>query len=83
MFSNTVLPGSRAPWYALMIVLAVVIAVIGHDLLHTVQRWLTYVMISVFAVLTVAALGTQLCFALALRARRLAALRDPAAAPAE
>jgi DHA1 family bicyclomycin/chloramphenicol resistance-like MFS transporter len=35
------------------------------------------------AVLTVAALGTQLCFALALRARRLAALRDPAAAPAE
>ena len=54
---NTVLPGSRAPWYAL-IVLAVVIAVIGHDLLHTVQRWLTYVMISVFAVLTVAALMT-------------------------
>lgn len=53
---NTVLPGNRAPWYALMIILAVVIAVIGHDLLHTVQRWLTYVMISVFAVLTVAAL---------------------------
>lgn len=53
---NTVLPGHRAPWYALMIILAVVIAVIGHDLLHTVQRWLTYVMISVFAVLTVAAL---------------------------
>ena len=52
---NTVLPGNRAPWYALMILLAVVIAVIGHDLLHTVQRWLTYVMISVFAVLTVAA----------------------------
>lgn len=52
---NTVLPGNRAPWYALMIILAVVIAVIGHDLLHTVQRWLTYVMISVFAVLTVAA----------------------------
>lgn len=52
---NTVLPGNRAPWYALMIILAVVIAVIGHNLLHTVQRWLTYVMISVFAVLTVAA----------------------------
>ncbi|MFP3518841.1 efflux RND transporter periplasmic adaptor subunit, partial [Pseudomonas sp. SIMBA_077] len=33
-------------------------AVIGHDLLHTVQRWLTYVMISVFAVLTVSALLT-------------------------
>jgi purine-cytosine permease-like protein len=27
---NTVLPGSQAPWYALMIVLAVVIAVISH-----------------------------------------------------
>lgn len=53
---NTVIPGSRAPWYALMIILAVVIAVIGHDLLHTVQRWLTYVMISVFAILTVAAI---------------------------
>ncbi|QOY71198.1 cytosine permease [Pseudomonas sp. OST1909] len=53
---NTVLPGERAPWYALMIILAVIIAVVGHDLLHTIQRWLTYVMISVFAVLTVAAL---------------------------
>lgn len=53
---NTVLPGERAPWYALMIILAVIIAVVGHDLLHTVQRWLTYVMISVFTVLTVAAL---------------------------
>ena len=53
---NTVLPGDRAPWYALMIILAVIIAVVGHDLLHTIQRWLTYVMISVFAVLTVAAL---------------------------
>ena len=53
---NTVLPGERAPWYALMIILAVIIAVVGHDLLHTLQRWLTYVMISVFTVLTVAAL---------------------------
>ncbi|SEQ68387.1 cytosine permease [Pseudomonas sp. NFPP19] len=55
---NTVIPGPRAPWYTLMIAVAVLIAVIGHDLLHTVQRWLTYVMISVFAVLTVSALLT-------------------------
>ncbi|MFJ2337108.1 purine-cytosine permease family protein [Pseudomonas protegens] len=55
---NTVMPGARAPWYTLMIAVAVLIAVIGHDLLHTVQRWLTYVMISVFAVLTVSALLT-------------------------
>ncbi|KAF0867278.1 cytosine permease [Pseudomonas sp. LD120] len=55
---NTVIPGARAPWYTLMIAVAVLIAVVGHDLLHTVQRWLTYVMISVFAVLTVSALLT-------------------------
>jgi purine-cytosine permease-like protein len=55
---NTVIPGARAPWYTLMIAVAVLIAVIGHDLLHTVQRWLTYVMISVFAVLTISALLT-------------------------
>ncbi|MCE4057628.1 purine-cytosine permease family protein [Pseudomonas sp. Au-Pse12] len=55
---NTVIPGARAPWYTLMIAVAVLIAVVGHDLLHTVQRWLTYVMISVFAVLTLSALLT-------------------------
>ncbi|WP_430447187.1 MAG: purine-cytosine permease family protein [Pseudomonas piscis] len=55
---NTVIPGARAPWYSLMIAIAVLIAVVGHDLLHSVQRWLTYVMISVFAVLTVSALMT-------------------------
>ena len=55
---NTVLPGVRAPWYLLLILVAVLLAIIGHDLLHTVQRWLTYVMISVFGVLTVSALMT-------------------------
>lgn len=55
---NTVIPGARAPWYLLMIAVAVLIAVIGHDLLHAVQRWLTYVMITVFGVLTVSALLT-------------------------
>lgn len=55
---NTVLPGSRTPWYLAMIAVAVVIAVIGHDLLHNVQRWLTYVMITVFGVLTISALLT-------------------------
>lgn len=55
---HTVIPGATAPWYLAMIAVAMVIAVIGHDLLHTVQRWLTYVMISVFAVLTLSALLT-------------------------
>lgn len=36
--------------------MAVLLAIVGHDLLHTVQRWLTYVMIAVFGVLTVSAL---------------------------
>ncbi|MBN0189347.1 cytosine permease, partial [Pseudomonas aeruginosa] len=53
---NTVLPGHRAPWYVLLIGVAVLLAIVGHDLLHTVQRWLTYVMIAVFGVLTVSAL---------------------------
>ena len=52
---NTVLPGHRAPWYVLLIGVAVLLAIVGHDLLHTVQRWLTYVMIAVFGVLTVGA----------------------------
>jgi hypothetical protein len=43
---NTVLPGSQAPWYALMIARR---GDCGDQptYLHTVQRWLTYVMISV------------------------------------
>ncbi|HGM6968079.1 TPA: cytosine permease [Pseudomonas aeruginosa] len=53
---NTVLPGHRASWYVLLIGVAVLLAIVGHDLLHTVQRWLTYVMIAVFGVLTVSAL---------------------------
>lgn len=53
---TTVLPGSDAFWYALLIAVAVVIAVVGHDLLHTVQRWLTYLLIGVFGLLTLAAL---------------------------
>ena len=55
---NTVIPGARTPWYVAMIAVAVLIAVIGHDLLHAVQRWLTYVMITVFGILTVSALLT-------------------------
>ena len=31
-------------------------AVVGHDLLHFVQRWLTYLLIAVFAILTVGAI---------------------------
>ncbi|MGE8070462.1 purine-cytosine permease family protein [Serratia ureilytica] len=49
------MPGHRLPWYALLIAVAVLLAIVGHDMLHAVQRWLTYVMMAVFGVLTVGA----------------------------
>lgn len=49
---NTVLPGARTPWYVLLVGLAVLLAIVGHDLLHAVQRWLTWLMIAVFGALT-------------------------------
>ncbi|MEU1601332.1 cytosine permease [Streptomyces sp. NPDC005708] len=54
---QTVLPGGTTLWYALLIGLAIVLAVVGHDLLHVVQRWLTYLLIVVFGVLTVGAIA--------------------------
>jgi nucleobase:cation symporter-1, NCS1 family len=46
-------PGSRWPWYAAIVLVQATIAVVGYDMIHLVQRWLTYVLILVFAVLTV------------------------------
>ena len=43
-------------WYPVLIALSIVIAVIGHDLLHVIQRWLTYLLVVVFAILTVVAI---------------------------
>ncbi|MEV5936823.1 cytosine permease [Streptomyces sp. NPDC052079] len=48
------LPGEKI-WYVVLAVVAVVIAVVGHDLLHTVQRYFSYLTITIFAVVTVAA----------------------------
>jgi NCS1 nucleoside transporter family len=53
-----VLPGGKLIFYPLLIAVSIVIAVVGHDLLHFVQRWLTYVLIAVFAILTVVAIVT-------------------------
>jgi len=55
---RTFLPGGKLFWYPLLIVVAVAIAIVGHDLLHTVQRWLTYLLIAAFAVLTIGAIAT-------------------------
>ncbi len=44
-------------WYPVIIAVSIVIAVVGHDLLHFVQRWLTYLLVAVFAILTIAAVS--------------------------
>ena len=51
-----VLPGAPGCGTPILIVLAVALAVVGYDLLHFVQRWLTYLLIAVFGVLTIGAL---------------------------
>ncbi|MFI6601478.1 alpha/beta fold hydrolase [Nonomuraea sp. NPDC050536] len=53
---SMVLPGPPLMWGALVVVLATLLAVVGHDLLHGVLRWLSYLVGPVFVVLTVLAL---------------------------
>lgn len=48
-----VLPGGPWFWYPVLALVSIAIAVVGHDLLHFVQRWLTYVLIVFFGVFTV------------------------------
>ncbi|MFJ9990622.1 purine-cytosine permease family protein [Pseudomonas putida] len=54
---SPLLPGPASFWQGGLLAVALLIAMVGHDLLHTVQRWLTYVLIAVFGWLTVTALG--------------------------
>jgi len=51
-----VLPGTAAFWYPVLILIAVLLAVVGYDLLHFIQRWLSYLMVAVFLLVTIAAL---------------------------
>jgi purine-cytosine permease-like protein len=53
---DTVTFGSKVFWYPVLTLVAIGIAIVGHDLLHTVQRYLTYMLIVVFGVLTIGAL---------------------------
>lgn len=46
-------PGPRWPWYIAMVAIQAAIAIFGYDAIHFVQRWLTYVLIAVFTVLTI------------------------------
>lgn len=47
--------GPRWPWYIALLAIQAAIAIFGHDTIHFVQRWLTYVLIAAFTVLTVGA----------------------------
>jgi len=50
-----VLPDSKWFWYPVLTALSIVIAVVGHDLLHAIQRWMTYLLLIAFAITTVLA----------------------------
>ena len=52
-FQSVVGPGLRWPWYVAIVAIQATIAMVGYDMIHLVQRWLTYVLVLVFAVLTV------------------------------
>lgn len=52
-----VLPGGPAFWYPALMVIAVVIAIVGHDLLHWVQRLLTPVLVVAFGVFSIYAVS--------------------------
>jgi purine-cytosine permease-like protein len=53
---QTVIDGEREPWYMVWIMASVLIAIVGHDLLHRFQRFLTYVIVAVYVLMTLAAL---------------------------
>jgi NCS1 nucleoside transporter family len=55
---DTLANAGKWVWYPLITVLAIAIAVVGHDLLHFVQRWLSYLSILVFGIFTIGALTT-------------------------
>lgn len=55
---DTVLSAPDAVWYVILIAVSVIIAVVGFDLMMLVQRWLSYLLIAVFAVITIQAVAT-------------------------
>ena len=53
---TTVLPGNKWVWYPVFSAVILIVAIIGHDLLHFIQRWMAYIMLVMFAIFTVLAL---------------------------
>lgn len=55
---NLILPLPNLVWYPIVAIVGIGIAVIGHDLLHFIQRWLVYLLIVAFAIMLVLAFTT-------------------------
>ncbi len=52
-FKAVGMPGPNWVWYVAIIVLQALIAIIGYDMIHRVQRWLTYLLMIAFTLLTI------------------------------
>lgn len=52
-FQGVIGGGPTCPWYVAIVAVQAIIAIFGHDTIHRVQRWLTYLLIAVFAALTI------------------------------
>jgi nucleobase:cation symporter-1, NCS1 family len=52
-FNSVFGSSSHWPWYITIVTLQALIAIVGYDMIHWVQRWLTYILIVVFSVLTI------------------------------
>lgn len=55
---QTIVPLPDILLYPLLVLVSIVIAVVGHHLLHFVQRWLTYLLIVTFGIVTFLAVFT-------------------------
>ncbi|HKN98604.1 MAG TPA: cytosine permease [Pseudonocardiaceae bacterium] len=50
---NTTVHGGSTLWLVLITVIAFAVALIGYDLIHKAERWLTYAMIVIFGLFTI------------------------------
>ncbi|WP_033290897.1 purine-cytosine permease family protein [Amycolatopsis jejuensis] len=55
---QTVLPGGPWLWYPVVIVAAAGVAIVGYDLLHLLLRWLTFLVVPIFGIITIIAVVT-------------------------
>ena len=55
---NTTVHGSAKLWFVVVTAVALVVALVGYDLIHRFERYLAYTFIAIFGVFTVGALAT-------------------------